>query len=121
AMRSCLIPGDILLMQSACMLAKASSLRIVGGLSSAETGDWPWQASLQYNNIHRCGATLISNTWLVSAAHCFRDRMCTIWIKLGGFPDFQHTPNYPGEQFSALEGKKVRVEQTHHLSVSVRY
>ncbi|NWI74946.1 TM11E protease, partial [Mohoua ochrocephala] len=50
-----------------------SSLRIVGGLSSAETGDWPWQASLQYNNIHRCGATLISNTWLVSAAHCFRD------------------------------------------------
>lgn len=54
-------------------IAKASSLRIVGGLSSAETGDWPWQASLQYNNIHRCGATLISNTWLVSAAHCFRE------------------------------------------------
>ncbi|NWI12662.1 TM11C protease, partial [Crypturellus soui] len=50
-----------------------SSVRIVGGLTSAETGDWPWQASLQYNNIHRCGATLISNTWLVSAAHCFRD------------------------------------------------
>uniref|UniRef100_A0A672UPP6 Peptidase S1 domain-containing protein n=1 Tax=Strigops habroptila TaxID=2489341 RepID=A0A672UPP6_STRHB len=50
-------------------MAKSSSLRIVGGLSSAETGDWPWQASLQYNNIHRCGATLISNTWLVSAAH----------------------------------------------------
>uniref|UniRef100_A0A8C8AWQ1 Peptidase S1 domain-containing protein n=1 Tax=Otus sunia TaxID=257818 RepID=A0A8C8AWQ1_9STRI len=56
-------------------MAKSSSLRIVGGLSSAETGDWPWQASLQYNNIHRCGATLISNTWLVSAAHCFRDRL----------------------------------------------
>uniref|UniRef100_A0A8C0C2R3 Peptidase S1 domain-containing protein n=1 Tax=Buteo japonicus TaxID=224669 RepID=A0A8C0C2R3_9AVES len=54
-------------------MAQSSSLRIVGGLSSAETGDWPWQASLQYNNIHRCGATLISNTWLVSAAHCFRD------------------------------------------------
>ncbi|XP_010142877.1 PREDICTED: transmembrane protease serine 11E-like, partial [Buceros rhinoceros silvestris] len=54
-------------------MTKSSSLRIVGGLSSAETGDWPWQASLQYNNIHRCGATLISNKWLVSAAHCFRD------------------------------------------------
>ncbi|OXB60368.1 UNVERIFIED_CONTAM: hypothetical protein H355_015896, partial [Colinus virginianus] len=54
-------------------IAKATSLRIVGGLSSAETGDWPWQASLQYNNVHRCGATLISNTWLVSAAHCFRE------------------------------------------------
>uniref|UniRef100_A0A8C8SGK7 Peptidase S1 domain-containing protein n=1 Tax=Pelusios castaneus TaxID=367368 RepID=A0A8C8SGK7_9SAUR len=45
---------------------------VVGGVSSAQIGDWPWQASLQQNNIHRCGATLISNTWLVSAAHCFR-------------------------------------------------
>ncbi|KAM6448782.1 transmembrane protease serine 11C-like [Liasis olivaceus] len=44
--------------------------RITGGVSS---GDWPWQASLQRNNIHRCGATLISNTWLLSAAHCFRE------------------------------------------------
>uniref|UniRef100_UPI003D81C68A Transmembrane protease serine 11A n=1 Tax=Homo sapiens TaxID=9606 RepID=UPI003D81C68A len=33
---------------------------------------WPWQASLQYDNIHQCGATLISNTWLVTAAHCFQ-------------------------------------------------
>ncbi|XP_063158119.1 transmembrane protease serine 11C-like [Candoia aspera] len=44
--------------------------RITGGVSS---GEWPWQASLQRNNIHRCGATLISNTWLLSAAHCFRE------------------------------------------------
>ncbi|KAK9396696.1 transmembrane protease serine 11E-like [Crotalus adamanteus] len=46
------------------------SSRITGGVSS---GEWPWQASLQRNNIHRCGATLISNTWLLSAAHCFRE------------------------------------------------
>uniref|UniRef100_A0A8C0HE89 Peptidase S1 domain-containing protein n=1 Tax=Chelonoidis abingdonii TaxID=106734 RepID=A0A8C0HE89_CHEAB len=51
--------------------SKASSIseRVVGGLTSAELGDWPWQASLRQNNIHRCGATLISNTWLLSAAH----------------------------------------------------
>ncbi|XP_032091787.1 transmembrane protease serine 11C-like [Thamnophis elegans] len=46
------------------------SSRITGGVSSVE---WPWQASLQRNKIHRCGATLISNTWLLSAAHCFRE------------------------------------------------
>ncbi|XP_059577287.1 transmembrane protease serine 11C [Alligator mississippiensis] len=52
---------------------KSMSARIVNGIVSADAGDWPWQASLQLNNIHRCGATLISNVWLLSAAHCFKD------------------------------------------------
>ncbi|XP_057585712.1 transmembrane protease serine 11E-like isoform X1 [Hippopotamus amphibius kiboko] len=47
------------------------SPRIAGGREVQE-GEWPWQASLQWDGIHRCGATLISDTWLVSAAHCFR-------------------------------------------------
>ncbi|XP_004681516.1 PREDICTED: transmembrane protease serine 11E [Condylura cristata] len=47
------------------------SLRIIGG-TEVEEGEWPWQASLQWDGAHRCGATLINCTWLVSAAHCFR-------------------------------------------------
>ncbi|KAM5284403.1 transmembrane protease serine 11A [Hipposideros larvatus] len=45
--------------------------RIMSGEIAAKAA-WPWQASLQRNNIHQCGATLISNTWLVTAAHCFK-------------------------------------------------
>ncbi|XP_042534306.1 transmembrane protease serine 11A-like [Dipodomys spectabilis] len=45
--------------------------RIMSGELAAK-GAWPWQASLQRGNIHQCGATLISNMWLVTAAHCFK-------------------------------------------------
>ncbi|XP_073898193.1 transmembrane protease serine 11A isoform X2 [Castor canadensis] len=46
--------------------------RIMSG-ELAVKGAWPWQASLQRSNIHQCGATLISNVWLVTAAHCFKN------------------------------------------------
>nr|XP_008266019.3 transmembrane protease serine 11A [Oryctolagus cuniculus] len=46
--------------------------RIMSGDIAAKAA-WPWQASLQRDNIHQCGATLISNTWVVTAAHCFKN------------------------------------------------
>lgn len=45
--------------------------RIVGG-QEASQGDWPWQASLQFDTgKYFCGASLINSEWLLSAAHCF--------------------------------------------------
>uniref|UniRef100_A0A8D2M8Z2 Peptidase S1 domain-containing protein n=1 Tax=Zonotrichia albicollis TaxID=44394 RepID=A0A8D2M8Z2_ZONAL len=46
--------------------------RITDGQRAPE-GEWPWQGSIQLDGSHRCGASIISNTWLVTAAHCFRE------------------------------------------------
>ncbi|XP_035383018.1 ST14 transmembrane serine protease matriptase b [Electrophorus electricus] len=47
--------------------------RIVGGQTSTE-GEWPWQASLHVKGHgHACGASLISNRWMITAAHCVHD------------------------------------------------
>nr|XP_061807660.1 prostasin-like [Nerophis lumbriciformis] len=44
--------------------------RIVGGMD-ASVGAWPWQVSIQKDAVHVCGGSIITENWILSAAHCF--------------------------------------------------
>ncbi|XP_077025429.1 LOW QUALITY PROTEIN: acrosin [Tamandua tetradactyla] len=55
------------------------SVRVVGGQASVP-GAWPWMVSVQvftYHNsrrYHTCGGILLNAHWVLSAAHCFKDK-----------------------------------------------
>ncbi|XP_036614969.1 transmembrane protease serine 6 [Trichosurus vulpecula] len=74
----------------------APATRIVGGATSVE-GEWPWQASLQVRGRHICGGTLVSDQWVVTAAHCFQeDSMASpsVWTVFLG--RIHHSARWPG-------------------------
>ncbi|KFP14361.1 Transmembrane protease serine 4, partial [Egretta garzetta] len=46
--------------------------RVLGG-SPAAIRAWPWQVSLRYRNEHICGGSIIDPSWVLTAAHCFKN------------------------------------------------
>ena len=54
---------------SACGVSRKDEQRIVGGRPT-EAYDYPWMAGLLYKGALYCGATLINDRYVITAAHC---------------------------------------------------
>uniref|UniRef100_A0A8D0U1K6 Acrosin n=1 Tax=Sus scrofa TaxID=9823 RepID=A0A8D0U1K6_PIG len=78
-----------------------SGMRVVGGMS-AEPGAWPWMVSLQifmyHNNrrYHTCGGILLNSHWVLTAAHCFKNKKkVTDWRLIFGANEVVWGSNKP--------------------------
>ncbi|XP_060028563.1 brain-specific serine protease 4 isoform X2 [Erinaceus europaeus] len=60
--------------------------RIVGGEDSSDA-EWPWVVSIRKNGTHHCAGSLLTNRWVVTAAHCFKglDQPAQFSVLLGAW------------------------------------
>uniref|UniRef100_A0A8C8SHS8 Serine protease 53 n=1 Tax=Pelusios castaneus TaxID=367368 RepID=A0A8C8SHS8_9SAUR len=54
--------------EKCCGMLKGQQLNVTA------KGPWPWYVSLQFGGQHACAGTLISESWVLAAAHCFIGR-----------------------------------------------
>ncbi|XP_061844671.1 suppressor of tumorigenicity 14 protein [Colius striatus] len=94
--------------------------RIVGG-EDAISGKWPWQASLQMGaHGHVCGASVISNRWLISAAHCFLDSGSVRYSVPSGWRAYMglHTINEKSNRIAMRSIKRIIIHPRYDQSIS---
>ncbi|XP_072620093.1 serine protease 38 isoform X2 [Vulpes vulpes] len=85
--------------------------KIVGGVDVLER-KWPWQVSVHYRGFHVCGGSIISEYWILSAAHCFdRDKNIVAFDMYVGLVDLRFASNHT----QWFEVNKVIVHPTYQL------
>ncbi|XP_076591863.1 coagulation factor IX [Chaetodon auriga] len=86
---------------------EAGTLRIVGGVLERRGGS-PWQVLIRRSDGYGfCGGTLVSDRWVVSAAHCLDETVDHVTIG-----DFDKQRPDPGEQL--IKVQKVIVHPHFH-------
>jgi len=87
------------------------SKRIVGG-AIAGFGEFPWQVSLrQWRSVtylHKCGAALVNENWIITAAHCVENAQPDQVLLRFGEYDLERVD----EPYPFLE-RKVQIIATH--------
>ncbi|XP_056311085.1 ovochymase-1 [Danio aesculapii] len=65
--------------------------RIIGG-KEAWAHSWPWQVSLQHNDLPTCGGAILNQQWVITAGHCFkRYKKPSMWNAVVGIHNLENT------------------------------
>ncbi|NXQ28684.1 PRS55 protease, partial [Alaudala cheleensis] len=70
----------------------------IGTGTDVQPGEFPWLVSIQSHGKHICGGTIISALWILTAAHCFADKLPPdLTVAVGGVnlsvPLEEHSPD----------------------------
>lgn len=65
-----------------CGTPEVQMSRVIGGKDSKK-GAWPWQILMLKNGRAGCGGTIISNRWVVTAAHCVSNSPRSFKVRVG--------------------------------------
>lgn len=86
-------PADV----CGCSTNSVSASRIVGG-ENADGETWGWVVSLSIANTYICGGSIISSSWILTAAHCVHDFIRSPIIVYAG-----STTRWSGTQIRQVE------------------
>ena len=81
--------------RATCGCSKRSTAiltKIVGGEPVDEANPWRWIGSLRRDNVHSCGASLVTPWFAITAAHCLEDIQSLSTLSLNfGVTDLSYT------------------------------
>ncbi|XP_055373012.1 trypsin-1-like [Condylostylus longicornis] len=80
----------LLYLLSLVFMNNANTSRVIGG-NYASPGQFPYQVALQLNGRHHCGGAIISETAILTAAHCTINQSPQSMMVIAGTTDIQDT------------------------------
>ncbi|KAM8861014.1 ovochymase-2 [Synchiropus picturatus] len=99
--------------------ATLQALRVVGG-SEAVRGSHPWLVSLRNRARHFCGGAIVSERWVLTAAHCFtstlREFLDSVTVAAG-----EHDQRVLDEEEQIFNVKSVWVHERYRHSAPMSY